>query len=220
LAFFIGLLGSVHCVGMCGPLVFSVPPFKTQRFFMITDKLVYQLGRVFSYTLLGVLMGLLGKQVWLSAFQQSLSLLTGMAIVLAAFVRFFKWSIKLQLPFFTSINKVITYAYQHKANHLIVGVLNGFLPCGLVYLALAGAVNTGSVALASRYMFFFGMGTIPLVLLAAVGVSFFQPYFKVLNAKVIPIFMLLLGCWFIARGLTLDIPYLSPAKANTEANCD
>lgn len=220
IAFFIGFFGSVHCVGMCSPLIFSVPTFKTQRFFMFTDKLVYQLGRVFTYTLLGFIFGLIGQQIWVSSLQNSLSVLTGIFILIAGLMRVFQYSPKISLPLFASVNALLLYAYQHRANHLIIGILNGFLPCGLVYMALAGALNVGGGVASATYMFWFGLGTTPLVLLAAVGVGFLQPYYKLLNARVLPVFMIVLGVWFVLRGLQLNIPYLSPAPLNSsQINC-
>lgn len=218
IAFFTGLFGSIHCVGMCGPLAFAVPSFHQQRWLVIIDKLVYNLGRTLTYTFLGVLIGLAGRQLWLAGMQQTISILTGVFIILAACSRLFKlslakgdWFSGITRPF----NRLLGYALQHKASHLIIGVLNGFLPCGFVYLAMAGALNTGSVFASAQYMFWFGIGTLPLMMAAMVSTGFAGPIFRRRINKGIPFVMLGLGVWFILRGLNLDIPYLSPPKQSS-----
>lgn len=214
LAFFIGLFGSLHCIGMCGPLAFSVPSYHSGRWLILLDKLVYQFGRIISYSILGVLTGFIGKQLWLSGLQQSLSIISGVLIVMAACQRLFKRvrirnaSSAILIPF----NKLFGYALRHKANHLIIGMLNGLLPCGFVYLALAGAINTGNIAGSATYMFFFGLGTLPLMFAAAFSMSIAAPVFRRRVNTFIPLLMLCLGIWFVLKGLTLDIPYLSPPK--------
>jgi sulfite exporter TauE/SafE len=166
---------------------------------------------------LGIIIGLIGRQFWLAGIQSSVSILTGVFIILAACSRMlkisfgnWKWISKMVQPF----NKLISYAIRHKAGHLIIGILNGFLPCGFVYLALAGALNTGNVMYSAQYMLFFGLGTLPLMLAAMVSVGLVGPSFRRRINKAIPFVMLALGVWFILRGLNLDIPYLSPENIN------
>lgn len=213
-AFFIGLFGSIHCVGMCGPLALALPVNSTSTLWLVFDKLIYQLGRVISYTILGVIIGLIGKQVWLLGIQQSVSIISGVLIIIAAMTRLLKWS------FFyrghashpaAVINRLIVYALKHRWGHLFIGMLNGLLPCGFVYLALIGAVNTPSVLSSAKYMFWFGMGTLPLMFIAAVGSGFITLNVRRKLNNIIPYFMLCLGIWFVMRGLSLNIPYLSPA---------
>ncbi|SDD77198.1 hypothetical protein SAMN05216464_102526 [Mucilaginibacter pineti] len=214
IAFFIGLFGSVHCIGMCGPLALAIPSFQTKWWFIVSDKLLYNVGRVITYSFLGLLVGFLGKQLWLAGLQQGVSLLSGMFIIMAGLSRLFKIRFskkagisKLMLPFMQLLN----YALQHKAGHLLVGVLNGFLPCGFVYLALVGAINTTSPISAAQYMFWFGMGTFPLMLLATVSAGFVGPVIRRRINRTMPYLMVCLGFWFILRGLNLNIPYLSPS---------
>lgn len=220
LAFFTGLFGSIHCVGMCGPLAFSVPSWSDTKWLLVFDKLVYQFGRVISYAFLGLLIGLLGKQLWILGLQQSLSIISGVVIILVGLSQLFSFTIIKSLPFFNPIKKALQYAYKHRANHLMIGILNGFLPCGFVYLALLGALNTGTSFDAANYMFWFGLGTIPLMLVATLGAGFVRPYFKKLNTKIVPYLLILLGIWFILRGISMNIPYLSPAKSTTNSTCN
>lgn len=220
LAFMIGLLGSVHCIGMCGPLAFAVPVLQSGWGYLVLDKLIYQAGRIIAYCFLGIFIGLLGKQIWLVGIQQGVSILSGLLILIAAASRLFKLSIAgsgtiLLKPF----NRLFGYALKHKANHLIIGIINGFLPCGFVYLAMAGAVNTGSVNAAVSYMFWFGLGTLPLMFIAGISAGFTGIAFRKRINQVLPYLMLFLGCWFILRGLELNIPYLSPPANTTITEC-
>ena len=218
LAFFTGLFGSIHCVGMCGPLAFAIPNFREHRWLILFDKLIYNIGRTLTYVVLGLLIGIIGQQFWIAGIQQSLSIATGILIILAALSRIFnislgrgKWATRMVQPF----NKLISYALKHKSGHFMIGVLNGLLPCGFVYLALAGALNTGNSLSAAQYMLFFGLGTMPLMFAAMVSTSFAGPIFRRRINKVIPLVMLALGVWFVLRGLNLDIPYLSPKKVES-----
>jgi sulfite exporter TauE/SafE len=220
-AFFIGLFGSVHCIGMCGPLAFAIPSFHERWWLVVTDKFIYNAGRVITYSFLGLLIGVIGKQLWLAGLQQNVSILTGILIITAGFSRLFK--IKFMQSRFmpkvlTPVNRLINYALKHKAGHLAIGMLNGLLPCGFVYLALAGAVNTNSPFSSAQYMFWFGVGTFPLMLLATVSSGFIGPAVRRRINKGMPYLMVCLGLWFVLRGLSLDIPYLSPAKQSTGIN--
>jgi len=220
LAFMIGLLGSIHCVGMCGPLAFAVPSMRSGWGFLVLNKLSYQAGRIISYCLLGILIGLAGKQIWLAGIQQGVSILSGLLVLTAAASRLFRFSVgNPDAIFIKPFNKAFGYALKHKANHLIIGIINGFLPCGFVYLALAGALNTGTVNAAVAYMFWYGLGTLPLMFLAGISAGFTTAIFRRKINRIIPYFMVFLGLWFILRGLELNIPYLSPAPAGTIADC-
>jgi sulfite exporter TauE/SafE len=221
IAFFIGLFGSVHCIGMCGPLAFAVPSFHTRWWLVVADKIIYNLGRVVSYSFLGLLFGLIGKQLWMYDMQQGVSVISGMLIIMAGLSRLYNIRLKdkkvlsvLLLP----VNKMLNYALQHKAGHFIVGVFNGFLPCGFVYLALVGAINTTTPIAAAQFMFWFGMGTFPLMLLATVSSGFMGPAVRRRINKGMPYLMVCLGIWFLVRGLNLNIPYLSPQKQSSGVN--
>jgi len=215
IAFFIGLFGSVHCIGMCGPLAFAVPSLGKQWWLVIADKVSYNAGRVITYSFLGLLIGLVGKQLWLSGLQQGVSLVSGMFIIMAGFSRLFKISIRsngLLSALLAPINRTLNYALQHHAGHFAVGLLNGFLPCGFVYLALAGAINTNTPVAAAQFMFFFGLGTFPLMLLATLSAGFVGPLVRRRINRAMPYLMVCLGIWFVLRGLNLAIPYLSPPQ--------
>ena len=135
-AFYIGLFGSIHCIGMCGPLAFAIPVGQGSKWLLLWDKLLYQMGRVCSYVLLGLIIGMMGKQLWLLGMQRGLSLLSGLLIILAAMARWLKLSFfhpAKQNRVLGSVNKLIVHALQHRWGHFAVGTLNGLLPCGFVY---------------------------------------------------------------------------------------
>src|SRR5476651_1937523 len=90
IAFFIGLFGSVHCVGMCGPLALAVPSLQTKGWLIVADKVSYNIGRVVTYSILGLLLGFLGKQLWLLGLQQAVSIISGLLIIMAGFSRVLK----------------------------------------------------------------------------------------------------------------------------------
>jgi sulfite exporter TauE/SafE len=214
IAFFIGLFGSVHCIGMCGPLAFAVPTVNNRWWLIVTDKVIYNIGRIVTYTFLGLLIGFIGKQLWLSGLQQGVSLISGLLIIMAGLSRLFKVRMKnnkILSSLLSPITRLLNYALQHHAGHLIVGLLNGFLPCGFVYLALIGAVNTSSPSASAQFMFWFGAGTFPLMLLATISSGFIGPVVRRRINKAMPYLMVCLGFWFILRGMNLNIPYLSPA---------
>jgi sulfite exporter TauE/SafE len=204
---------------MCGPLAFAVPVSQNRWWLIITDKLLYNIGRVITYTFLGLLIGLIGKQLWLLGLQQGISLISGLLIIMAGLSRLFKLrrssKMKLAPVMLSPINRLLQYALKHQAGHLIVGLLNGLLPCGFVYLALVGAVNSPSPVDAAGYMFWFGMGTFPLMLVATISSGFIGPVVRRRINRAMPYLMVCLGFWFILRGLNLNIPYLSPAKQSS-----
>jgi len=222
IAFFIGLFGSVHCIGMCGPLAFAVPVTTHKWWLLVADKFLYNIGRILSYTLIGGLVGLLGRQLWLSGLQQAVSLISGLLIIMAGFSRIFKLQLYKSMSLkrlFSPVNILLNYALQHRAGHLAIGVINGFLPCGFVYLALVGAINTNGSVATAQYMFWFGIGTFPLMLIATVSSGFVGPLLRRRINRTMPYLMICLGFWFLLRGAGLNIPYLSPAKPQPGVVC-
>ncbi len=218
LAFVIGLFGSLHCVGMCGPLAFAIPNLNGGKWKLVLNKLLYQLGRAFSYAILGLLIGALGKSLWIAGFQQTLSIICGIFIVIYSILRLLPAKRNLNISF-PLINKWISGAIQKRYGHFAVGMLNGVLPCAFVYVALATASNTSSVFQSALFMFFFGLGTLPLMFASAVGISFASQAVRRSINNVLPVLSLILGSWLILRGLSLDIPFLSPILIGDASIC-
>ncbi|WP_299458429.1 sulfite exporter TauE/SafE family protein [uncultured Microscilla sp.] len=215
-AFILGLLGSFHCVGMCGPIAFALPISKRNNAQLIKSRVLYNLGRILTYTLLGAIVGILGRGVVLSGAQQWLSIGVGVLILL-----FFILPGRLtrRLDMLRPVQKLVFRVKQNLGHlfkqktaksYVLIGTLNGFLPCGLVYLAMAGAIATGSVTHAMAYMALFGAGTFPVMLTVALAGNFIKPQLKTRMYKLVPVFTITLAVLLIVRGLNLGIPYLSP----------
>lgn len=216
-ALILGLLGSLHCVGMCGPIAFMLPVDRTNSFKKVSQIGMYHFGRLLAYSLIGLVFGLLGKSFYLFGLQQQLSVIIGiLMIVVVILPHKIIGKYNFSKPLYNLISKVksaLGKALKKKSadTFLTIGFLNGFLPCGLVYMAVFGAIATGNLAESSLYMIVFGLGTIPLMTTAIYFGKFLNSTIKQSIQKAIPVFVVLIGALFILRGLGLGIPYLSPA---------
>jgi sulfite exporter TauE/SafE len=214
-AFLIGLLGSMHCVGMCGPIALALPLGRFGGTARIVGNLLYQFGRVITYALLGSVIGLLVEGLSLAGFQQYLSIVAGVLMLVMAFWPGFernleKWTS--ETSFMQVIRKNIRSAFQRKSfwNLLLIGILNGLLPCGLVYAGLFGALAMNTRMESTLFMVMFGLGTIPaMATIAFLGGSIGQKWRRKFR-RTVPIVLGILGILFILRGAGLGIPYLSP----------
>jgi uncharacterized protein len=216
-AFGIGLLGSLHCIGMCGPIALAIPLRKNKALSM----LAYNSGRIFTYSLIGFLFGLIGKGFAMADLQQTLSIAAGAFIIAIVLLSFS--SHKINLPFYqkaiTKIKNKFTYLFQSKtyASLFSIGILNGLLPCGLIYIAAIGSLATGDPFSGSIFMIAFGLGTLPAMLSIGMLRNLVTPVLKSKINKTLPVITIVLGCLLIIRGMNLGIPYLSP-KTSIE-NC-
>lgn len=214
LAFFMGLLGSIHCAVMCGPLLLAVQAGQGISWKTTFNKLLYQFGRILTYGLIGLFLGLLGNLASLQGWQQGFSLVTGILLfAIGLFYMFGKSSSKLaaiQTKAIQPFAKFMGKWLYRPGGSFIAGVLNGILPCGMVYMALASAINADSIWNSFYFMLLFGLGTLPLLLVFSFAGNFPKRIFKKGFSTVLPILFILMGVWFILRGANLDIPYLSP----------
>ncbi|HSP41159.1 MAG TPA: sulfite exporter TauE/SafE family protein [Gillisia sp.] len=228
-ALIFGLLGSFHCIGMCGPIAFMLPVSRDNELKKIFQIFLYHTGRLLAYGTIGLAFGLVGQTLDLFGLQQQLSILTGVimiAIILFPAVKFLKFNIS--GPVTNTIGKLKSSMgglLKKKSPDMFftIGVLNGFLPCGLVYLAVFGAVATGGILDGSLYMVLFGLGTVPLMTSVVYSRGLVGPSLRNKVRKLIPAFVVILGLIFIIRGMGLGIPYLSPAPdtalITTQASC-
>lgn len=216
-ALIFGLLGSFHCVGMCGPIAFMLPvsrESKLKKFFQI---FLYHGGRLLAYSIIGLAFGIVGKSLNLFGFQQQLSIAVGLlmiTVILLPAAKFQKYNFSRPLTMFIGrIKTSLGAAFKKKTadTFFTIGFLNGFLPCGLVYMAVFGAVATGSIRQGSLYMLLFGLGTVPLMTSAIYFSGMLNKISRQKINKLIPVFVVVVGILFVIRGLGLDIPYLSPA---------
>lgn len=215
-AFIFGLLGSLHCVGMCGPIAFMLPVDRTNSVKKISQIATYHFGRLLAYSIIGFIFGSVGKSLYIFGLQQQLTISIGVvmiALVLIPYKTLGKYNLSRPLNrLISKIKSSLGQALKKKTadTFLTIGFLNGFLPCGLVYMAVFGAVATGSLFNGSVYMILFGLGTIPLMTTAIYLGKFINSTIKQRIQKAIPVFVIIIGILFILRGLGLGIPYLSP----------
>ena len=214
----IGLIGSFHCIGMCGPIVVALPLKKHTLISKISGAILYNSGRVITYSLLGIMFGVLGRGIHLAGFQQWTSILLGtIMIVSVVFPYFFRTKITIGSLFSGLAARLILrlkklFTDRSYFSLLMIGLLNGLLPCGLVYVAIAGAINSGNVGSGALFMMLFGIGTIPLLLVATLASDAIGQRIRMKMQKVVPWFVFMLGVLFILRGMSLGIPYISPTS--------
>lgn len=211
-AFIIGLVGSLHCAGMCGPLALALPRFGSARKTFLLGRLAYNTGRVSTYVILGILFGFFGKGFSLAGAQRSLSIALGI-IILATLLGSKKRTMSVLLGrVVASVKRPISHLLKTPtfSSLLILGSLNGLLPCGLVYVASATAATLGSPVAAGAFMLSFGLGTVPMMLAISLSGKPFQLSLRLRLQPLIPATIFLLGALLILRGLSLGIPYVSP----------
>ena len=221
-ALILGLMGSFHCAGMCGPIAIALPLHGNTVPQKIFGGTLYNLGRTITYGIMGAVFGLLGQGLHLLGFQQKISVLMGAIMIISVlFPALFKNQYNMGKSWFSVVGKLKKtiakmFAIRSFQSLFFIGMLNGLLPCGLVYMAIAGAIGTGGVVQGSLYMILFGLGTIPMLLgISLAGNVLSLTVRKKIN-KLIPVLVVIVGLLFILRGLSLGIPYLSPPKQKIE----
>jgi sulfite exporter TauE/SafE len=212
-AFIWGILGSFHCIGMCGPIALAIAGKDRNKY--IFNKLLYNSGRAVTYAALGGLVGLVGFSLALAGIQQWISILMGIFILGMAF--FYKESERwiTGSTFSTALIKLKSYLGKSIKRggpraFFVSGVLNGFLPCGMVYMALVASLALQEPLLGVAYMFVFGLGTFPVMILLMFSKDLFPMNFRLKVNRVMPYFVMFMGVLFIVRGMGLGIPYISP----------
>lgn len=220
LAFFTGLFGSLHCVMMCGPLVMALPTSQN-TWTSLFQKLIYQAGRICTYGVVGFLAGSLGSILNILGFQQILSIVTGAVLVAIGFTHFTsstsRWN-QVQNKILAPIIQVLSRWMARPGGSLYAGMLHGLIPCGMVYMALAGSLSTGSSFKGAEFMLYFGLGTSPLLLLT----SFAPIFFRRLRVSklLIPVLFLVSGGILIVRGLNQPVGDLyKPVQVSQPAVC-
>jgi hypothetical protein len=224
-AIIFGLVGSFHCIGMCGPIAFMLPVERENPIKKFLQILSYHLGRLFTYSLMGILFGYLGKGFFLFGFQQQIAIITGIFMILL--VVFPKITAKIPLSkvintFVFKVKNALGKELKKKNNDtfFVLGFFNGLLPCGLVYMAILGALTMSTPISGAFYMFLFGLGTIPLMTAVVYFGSFAKGNFRTIIQKAIPIVVVFMGALFILRGLGLGIPFISPLEPALTSSVD
>ena len=201
---------------MCGPIAIALPLKEHNWSLKIGGGLIYNIGRTITYAIMGLLFGLLGQGIQLAGFQQWASILLGIIMIGSVlFPYFFKHKLNLTSLFSGYAGRLINnlrrlFSNKSFSSLFLIGLLNGLLPCGLVYVAIAGAINTNQIIGGAIFMAIFGLGTIPLMLAVSLTGNAISSGLKSKMRKVVPYFIILLGVLFVLRGLSLGIPYVSP----------
>ena len=211
-ALILGAVGSLHCAGMCGPLALALPATGHSRATFLLGRAAYNLGRIVTYCLLGAAFGLVGQTLAFAGFQRWVSLAAGAAILVGLVVSS-RFAVSVPVARAVAWIKSGLGALLRRRSVTSVfalGVLNGLLPCGLVYAACAGAVATGELLSGMEYMAAFGLGTVPMMLAIGLAGQKLQLALRFKLQRLIPACLALVALLLILRGLSLGIPYLSP----------
>ncbi|MEN8227896.1 MAG: sulfite exporter TauE/SafE family protein [Bacteroidota bacterium] len=221
-ALVLGLMGSFHCAGMCGPIVIALPLHGNSIPQQIFGGVLYNLGRTLTYGIMGALFGLLGQGVEMIGFQQKISVIMGSIMIISVlFPSLFKNQYSIDKSWFSLVGKLKStigkmFSIRSYSSLFFIGLLNGLLPCGLVYMAIAGAIGTGEVLMGSLYMVLFGLGTLPMLLSISIAGNILSVAIRRKINRLIPVLVVLVGIFFVLRGLSLGIPFLSPPKEKIE----
>jgi sulfite exporter TauE/SafE len=222
--FLIGFLGSIHCIGMCGPIALTLPA--STRYQFVAGRALYNLGRVVTYSGMGAVAGFFGRGLHLAGLQQTASIVIGVLLVLTVLFPRVAALAAGWWPFAATLSRALQQVFQHLRSRaslfalFLIGIANGFLPCGFVLVGLGGALSLSDSLGGAMFMAGFGAGTMPAMML----VSFFG---RSLPAGIrqrlrvgAPVLTIVLALLFIVRGLGLGIPYVSPAFPSVEQRVD
>lgn len=222
-AIILGLVSSLHCVGMCGPIALAVASGGPVSGKVYWSALSYNTGRVVTYGFLGLLFGVVGQGLLVAGVQQKISIISGVLILLLVLLPK-KWKHRLGLNFslyeIPLLRKLFSKNVQNNSygSRFVIGLMNGLLPCGMVYIAVAAALAQNTIMHAVLYMVLFGLGTFPSMLLVFISGRLLKERFKNALLKRAPLIISLVAVLFIFRGLALGIPYISPKVAATSTH--
>ena len=213
IAFTLGFFGSLHCIGMCGPLALAVMSAKGEKGLpAFGNSILYNVGRTISYITLGIAFGLLGSVISLSGTQRIVSISLGVIMVIMSLFSinpdmlinkssFFRKS-------FSRLSRVLSKALEKskRVSPVYLGAVNGLLPCGLVYIAIAGAVSLSNIWGSTGFMLFFGLGTFPAMIGVSLGHQVFNSSLRVSLKKLYPVIAFIMGMYLIYRGILSKLP--------------
>ncbi|WP_428235024.1 sulfite exporter TauE/SafE family protein [Gracilimonas sp.] len=206
--FTLGLLGSFHCIGMCGPIALAIPGQNRSTGAMLFRGILYNLGRILTYAFIGFVFGILGLGATIAGYQNTLSIVLGVLVIVFAVFPHIKLPAKVNsvyTDFTTRITRHISGLYKSNSrfSSFFIGLLNGFLPCGFVVTALAAALITSTTFHSALYMALFGLGTLPVMLMMNMAPGFISPK---LRSKIRPFssyFAIIIGLLLIWRGYSM-----------------
>lgn len=212
----LGFFGSAHCIGMCGPIAIALPYPNSAVSHFILGRIIYNLGRLTTYSFIGAVFGLLGSRLIIAGFQQAITIIVGVVIILIVVTpmryktKLYQHKLvqKISAPIKSGISELFKQGTIPAM--FLIGLLNGLLPCGLVYVAIAGAISSGDAISGMLFMILFGLGTFPAMFAATIFGRFINLNIRKKINQAIPALAFVLAILFILRGLALGIPYISP----------
>lgn len=212
-ALLLGLASSLHCVGMCGPLVMSVPVQHLPENKKISGVLIYQTGRIAIYAVLGIVAGLIGWRMYAAGLQQIFSITVGVLLLLMLTGSLLQKKLHVNNWLSKKLSELMFWAIHRKSSTgmLLMGAANALLPCGMVYIAVTGAMASGTVGASAVFMIFFGLGTLPSLLALAIWGVRLNWQTRQYMQKMVPYVVAITAILLIVRGLNLNIPYISPS---------
>ena len=201
-ALVLGFIGSLHCLTMCGPLLLWVHGNRPQ-----SQQILYHGSRILTYMVLGVMAGFMGKAIQWGSSQQILSLVVGALILLSVWLAANKNS---SSPLSWVYQKLTRWQTRKRpANMFTWGILNGLLPCGLTYVAIAAAMTQANPWQGALYMLVFGLGTVPALTLLMSTLKYASERLR-FNTNTLKYLTVLVGIMLLVRGMALGIPFISP----------
>lgn len=213
--FVLGITANFHCLGMCGPLALAIPLNRSSNWTILSGVLQYNFGRVVTYSILGAIVGIIGITIQTFNILQWISILSGVFLILYAWRKLLSSKLEAKLPVF-GINRIVSSGFgkvlasKSPFKILLLGSLNGILPCGMVYLGLMNAILGGDSIKSALAMFFFGLGTLPIMIFVGFASNRISSSLRQKFSKSIPYLLTLIGIFIILRGMNLNIPYISP----------
>lgn len=214
--FTLGAAGSLHCIGMCGPLSLALPTqhlSTSKKFFQL---LAYQLGRIVTYSFIGLIFGFAGRRLYISGYQQWFSIVMGSLILVLAALYFIQkntFHLSFLNRFYAGVQKLIASLLKKAVgsfSFFLLGLANGLLPCGMVYIAIAATLSFTQIIESVSFMALFGAGTLPAMMLVGFAGHFIKPTVRNSLRQIVPVFISIMGILLILRGLNLGIPFISP----------
>lgn len=201
-ALILGFAGSLHCAGMCSPLAFAVTSKSG-----LANKILYNVGRIFMYCLMGAVVSSIGVVLPVYV-QYAISITLGVALLIIGVT-----GSNFKIPLLTPLIRVTSFIKAQFSNFLqqkrygsvfMMGILNGILPCGLTFLALTACITLNGPIGGFIFMAAFGAGTLPVMLGLISIIPFFAKHFKFNVAKLSVAMQLAAGCLLIVRVLLVD----------------
>lgn len=211
----LGITSNLHCIGMCGPIAMAIPVDRTSNWTILGGILQYNLGRILTYSLLGILVGSIGVTIETFGFLQWLSIIAGVFMILFAWRKWLAAKLDANLPMFGiqrwvghGLGKVIASRSPFKIP--LLGMLNGMLPCGMVYVAMINALLAGNPLSSAGAMAVFGLGTLPAMIAVGFAANRISASVRQKINRAVPYMLTVVGLLIVLRGMNLDIPFISP----------